>query len=91
MLIISHAPRRDFARNIFHLVSSQEIRISWEGIIDLGKSIVAEKVPLNGVFWYPGGNMKKYRWQHNLAALFFHWVPAVLIDCLLYVLGYKPV
>ncbi|EAT34078.1 AAEL013648-PA [Aedes aegypti] len=83
--------RKDFSRNIFHLVSSQEIRISWEGIIDLGKSIVAERVPLNGVFWYPGGNMKKYRWQHNLAALFFHWIPAVLIDCLLYVLGYKPV
>ncbi|XP_055628468.1 putative fatty acyl-CoA reductase CG5065 [Toxorhynchites rutilus septentrionalis] len=83
--------RKDYTRNIYHLVSSAEIRVSWEGIIALGKSITADKVPLNGIFWYPGGTMKRYRWQHNLAALFFHWIPAVLIDCLLFVLGYKPV
>ncbi|XP_058832003.1 putative fatty acyl-CoA reductase CG5065 [Topomyia yanbarensis] len=83
--------QKDYKRNIYNLVSSAEMKVSWEGVIDLGKSITANKVPLNGVFWYPGGTMKKYRWQHNLSALLFHWIPAVLIDCLLYVLGYKPV
>ncbi|XP_055606767.1 putative fatty acyl-CoA reductase CG5065 [Uranotaenia lowii] len=83
--------RKDYSRNIYHLVSSAEVKQSWEEIIELGRTITCTKVPLNGVFWYPGGNMKKHRWEHNLAALFFHWLPAVLIDCLLYVLGYKPV
>lgn len=81
---------RDHARNIFHLVSSAEIKVSWEGIIERGKWIVSNKIPLNGVLWYPGGSMKRTRWEHNLAAFFFHWIPAFLIDCLLYCFGYKP-
>uniref|UniRef100_A0A1Q3FZW2 Fatty acyl-CoA reductase n=1 Tax=Culex tarsalis TaxID=7177 RepID=A0A1Q3FZW2_CULTA len=87
----NYVGQKDYARNIYHLVSSAEIRVSWEGVTQLGKSITHNKVPLNGVAWYPGGTIKKYRWQHNLAAFFYHWIPAVLIDCLLYVLGYKPI
>ncbi|KAL1377296.1 hypothetical protein pipiens_016355 [Culex pipiens pipiens] len=87
----NYVGQKDYARNIYHLVSSAEIRVSWEGVAELGKSITHNKVPLNGVAWYPGGTIKKYRWQHNLAAFFYHWIPAVLIDCLLYVLGYKPI
>ncbi|XP_055536616.1 putative fatty acyl-CoA reductase CG5065 [Wyeomyia smithii] len=83
--------RKDYSRNIYHLVSSSDIKVSWKELIEVGRSITAHKVPLNGVFWYPGGTMKKYRWQHNLSAFLFHWIPAVLIDCLLYVLGHKPI
>uniref|UniRef100_A0A182HM10 Fatty acyl-CoA reductase n=1 Tax=Anopheles arabiensis TaxID=7173 RepID=A0A182HM10_ANOAR len=87
----NYVGNQDHKRNIYHLVSSAEIKVSWEGIIERGKWIVANKIPLNGVLWYPGGTMKRTRWEHNLAAFFFHWIPAFLIDCLLYCFGYKPI
>lgn len=78
-------------RRIYHLTSSSEIKVSWEEIIEIGREVINTKMPLNGVVWYPGGSMKKYRWAHNLAFFFFHIIPAIFVDGLLVVLGYKPV
>ncbi|GBP85825.1 Putative fatty acyl-CoA reductase CG5065 [Eumeta japonica] len=46
---------------------------------------------LNAFSRYPGGSMKHSRLYHNICALFFHWIPAVIIDTLLICLGYKPI
>lgn len=35
--------------------------------------------------------MKKSRLHHNICSFFYHWVPAFLIDCLLFCIGYPPV
>lgn len=78
-------------RRIYNLTSSHEIKISWDQIIDLGRKIVETRMPLNGVVWYPGGSMKKSRVAHNLAVFFFHTIPAIFVDMLLFCLGYKPV
>ena len=72
-------------------MSSAEIKLSWQEIIDLGRSIVNKKTPLNGVLWYPGGSITSSRIRYNIQAFFFHWLPALILDCLLFCLGYKPV
>lgn len=38
----------------------------------------------------PGGGMSKYELVHKIRALLFHWIPAILIDTLLFCLGFKP-
>lgn len=45
---------------------------------------------MNGVVWYPGGSLKKSRFMHNICILFFHMIPAYVIDALLFLAGYKP-
>lgn len=75
-------------------MSKQEIdfyhsQISWAEIIDRGRKIT-EKVPLNGVVWYPGGSLKTSRLMHNICILLFHMIPAYIIDALLFLAGYKP-
>jgi hypothetical protein len=50
-----------------------------------------ERVPLNGVVWYPGGSIKKSRLLHNICVLLFHLIPAYFIDFILFVLGYPTV
>lgn len=65
------------------------LQVSWAEIIDIGRRIT-EKVPLNGVVWYPGGSMKKSRLMHNICVLFFHMIPAYLIDALIFLAGHKP-
>lgn len=64
-------------------------QITWAEIIDRGRKIT-EKIPLNGVVWYPGGSLKKSRFMHNICILLFHMIPAYIIDALLFLAGYKP-
>ncbi|XP_057664141.1 putative fatty acyl-CoA reductase CG5065 [Diorhabda carinulata] len=78
-------------RRIYNLTSSSEYKISWSEIIDIGREVIEKKMPLNNVAWYPGGSMKKSRLVHNICFYLFHILPAILVDALLILLGYKPV
>ncbi|XP_063836686.1 putative fatty acyl-CoA reductase CG5065 [Ostrinia nubilalis] len=81
----------DKKSRVVNFTSSAEIKVTWLEMIDAGREIIMNRVPLNGVVWYPGGSMKHSRLYHNICALFFHWIPAILIDILLFCLGYKPI
>lgn len=35
-----------------HLTSSSEIKVSWREMIELGRKIIRERMPLNGVVWF---------------------------------------
>ncbi|KAI4454517.1 male sterility protein 2-related [Holotrichia oblita] len=78
-------------RRFYNLCSSAEYKVSYEEIINLGKQVVYERIPFNGVMWYPGGSMTKYRLLHQIRVLLYHYLPAVFIDTLLFCLGYKPI
>lgn len=81
----------DRERRIYNVCSSAEIKVSWNQIIEMGREIVSTKVPLNGVMWYPGGGMTTSRMYHNICLVLYHFIPAIIIDALLFCLGYKPV
>ena len=81
---------QDQENRVYNLTSSSEFKISWAEIIARGRRIT-EKVPLNGVVWYPGGSMKKSRLLHNICVLLFHMIPAYLLDALIFLAGYKPI
>ncbi|KAL5286797.1 hypothetical protein ACFFRR_008046 [Megaselia abdita] len=76
---------------IAHMTSSNEIKISWAEIIELGRWVIENKLPLNGVVWYPGGSMKSNYYVHYICMILFHWIPAIFIDALLILLRYQPV
>jgi hypothetical protein len=77
-------------RRVYHLTTSSEFKITWAEIIKSGREIIKDKVPFNGVVWYPGGSMKKSRLLHNICIILFHLLPAYLIDTLIYLSGNKP-
>ncbi|XP_076618338.1 fatty acyl-CoA reductase 1-like [Colletes latitarsis] len=81
---------KDHERRVYNLTSSNEFKVSWAEIIARGRKIT-EKVPLNGIVWYPGGSMKKSRLMHNICFLLFHMIPAYFIDSLIFLAGYKPI
>lgn len=89
--IWNHIKNGDKKTTVVNFTSSAEIKVTWLEMIDAGRDIIMNRVPLNGVVWYPGGSMKHSRLYHNICALFFHWIPAIIIDTLLFCLGYKPV
>ncbi|XP_012056999.1 PREDICTED: putative fatty acyl-CoA reductase CG5065 [Atta cephalotes] len=81
---------KDYEKRVFNMTSSAEIKITWAEIIKRGRKIT-ERIPLNGVAWYPGGSLKKSRLMHNICILFFHMIPAYIIDAFLFLAGYKPI
>uniref|UniRef100_A0A1Y1MBE1 Fatty acyl-CoA reductase n=2 Tax=Photinus pyralis TaxID=7054 RepID=A0A1Y1MBE1_PHOPY len=78
-------------RRIYNCTSSFEYKVSWQEIIEIGKRIVANRIPLNGVVWYPGGSMKSSRLHHYLCVILFHYIPAIILDSIIFLSGNKPV
>lgn len=87
----NYIANKDTGRAIMHMTSSADIKISWEQVVDMGRWIVCNKLPLNGGLWYPGGSMKSSRIHHNVCSILYHWIPAYVIDALLFCIGYPPV
>ncbi|KMQ92013.1 fatty acyl-reductase [Lasius niger] len=81
---------KDHEKRVYNLTSSSEFKVPWTEIIERGRKIT-QRVPLNGILWYPGGSMKKSRLLHNICVLLFHMIPAYFIDALLFLAGYKPI
>ncbi|XP_034234490.1 putative fatty acyl-CoA reductase CG5065 isoform X1 [Thrips palmi] len=81
----------DRNRRVCHMTSSSEIKLSWSEIVELGRGIVENVVPLNGVAWYPGGSLKRSRTYHRICVFFFHWVPAYILDVFIWLSGNEPV
>ena len=50
------------------MTSSAEIKVSWQEMIDIGRSIIVNKVPLNGVAWYAIASIliKNISWSMKL-------------------------
>ncbi|XP_037954996.1 putative fatty acyl-CoA reductase CG5065 isoform X2 [Teleopsis dalmanni] len=76
---------------VIHMTSSNDIKVSWQEIIELGRWVIENKVPFNGVAWYPGGSMKSNYYVHFVCMLLFHWLPALFVDALLWIFRYPPV
>ncbi|XP_073844215.1 fatty acyl-CoA reductase 1-like isoform X2 [Musca autumnalis] len=76
---------------IMHLSSSNEIEVTWKELIEVGRWVIENRVPLNGVAWYPGGSMKSNLLLHWICMILFHWLPALFADFILLILRYPPV
>ncbi|XP_012263918.2 putative fatty acyl-CoA reductase CG5065 isoform X2 [Athalia rosae] len=81
---------KDHEKRVYNLTSSNEFQVSWQEIIDRGRR-ATDKIPLNGIVWYPGGSMKSSRLLHNICVLFFHMLPAYFIDAMIFLAGHKPI
>ncbi|XP_056632464.1 putative fatty acyl-CoA reductase CG5065 [Diorhabda sublineata] len=78
--------------HIFNLcVPEIDVKKTWEDILDLGRDIIENDVPFNGILWYPGGGITKNRLYAKINFILFQIIPALFIDMLLFVLGYKPI
>ncbi|XP_025834148.1 putative fatty acyl-CoA reductase CG8306 [Agrilus planipennis] len=78
-------------KTYFNFTSSSEYQITNQEIIEIGRRVIATRMPLNGVAWYPGGSMKRSRFIHNLCVIFYHYLPAIILDTFIWLSGNKPV
>uniref|UniRef100_A0A0A1XHC5 Fatty acyl-CoA reductase n=1 Tax=Zeugodacus cucurbitae TaxID=28588 RepID=A0A0A1XHC5_ZEUCU len=71
-----------------NLCISKKALFSWGESIETGKRFFC-KYPLSFALWYPDGSIKKNYYHHLLCVIFFHYLPAYLIDFLLLLFGRK--
>lgn len=63
--------------------------ISWGDSLEIGRQNFQE-YPLCFSLWYPDGSFKRNYYAHMFCVIFFHYLPALLIDGLLMLLRKKP-
>lgn len=63
-------------------------KLTWKEIMDKGKAL-GYAYPFEAGLWYPNGTITSNRYVHEMKLFFFHWVPACLIDFLLFCFGQK--
>ncbi|XP_036344961.1 putative fatty acyl-CoA reductase CG5065, partial [Rhagoletis pomonella] len=73
----------------YNLCISKKELFSWGESIETGKRFFYE-FPLSYALWYPDGSIKKSYYHHLFCVIFFHYIPAYLIDFFLTIFGRKP-
>uniref|UniRef100_A0A1B0BQB9 Fatty acyl-CoA reductase n=1 Tax=Glossina palpalis gambiensis TaxID=67801 RepID=A0A1B0BQB9_9MUSC len=72
-----------------NLCGSNKGLISWGESIETGKRLFYQ-TPLSLALWYPDGSIKKNYYLHLICVIFFHYLPAYIIDFLLLLFARKP-
>ncbi|XP_052868592.1 putative fatty acyl-CoA reductase CG5065 [Anopheles cruzii] len=81
-------PRKDDV--MYYNLSSSDINpISWGDVLEKGRKVLNDN-PFCFALWYPDGSIKSNYFYHLLCVIFFHYLPAYLIDFLLVLLRRKP-
>ncbi|XP_075227399.1 putative fatty acyl-CoA reductase CG5065 isoform X2 [Lycorma delicatula] len=73
---------------VLNITESKSIPVSWNEIMELGKKACYEN-PFEMMLWYPDGNIHSSWIVHMLCVIFFHWLPAILIDMLMIIFRQK--
>lgn len=71
---------------VYNMTCAEEKRITWGTVLNDGKKI-AKEFPFEAGVWYPDGDITTSRIVYTLNAIFFHWLPAYLIDFIMLCIG----
>lgn len=71
---------------VFNVTCSDSKKVTWREVLDLGRDLNVQ-YPFEAGVWYPGGDMTTNKLVHTLKLFFFQWVPAYIIDFLMFCFG----
>ena len=74
---------------VYNCSTSNQRACTMEQIVDLGK-VLTNEVALDKQVWAPGGRITYNRFLNYLKVLFFHILPALVIDLALRLSGKRP-
>jgi len=74
---------------IYNYVSSVENRITWNGYMNYNEKY-GLILPPTKVLWYYSLTLNRHKSVHMVYSLFLHFLPAILLDTVLVLIGKKP-
>ncbi|KAK9739119.1 Male sterility protein [Popillia japonica] len=69
---------------VYNLTNDAVLRVTWGELLRIGKEI-CYKYPFEMQVWYPNGATTRYFWIYFFWSIWVHWIPAVLIDTLMFI------
>ncbi|XP_030557717.1 putative fatty acyl-CoA reductase CG5065 isoform X5 [Drosophila novamexicana] len=73
---------------VYNITCADHRKMQWGEVIEMSKKI-GYQYPMEAGLWYPDGCITTNRFHHNINVLLFHWLPAYVIDFMLFILGQK--
>ncbi|KAJ8938148.1 hypothetical protein NQ318_007008 [Aromia moschata] len=73
---------------VYNLTQDVLLQLTYREILNLGRTI-SHEYPFEMQIWYPDGDMRSSKLVHNIYSIFFHWLPAILIDFIMILCGQK--
>jgi fatty acyl-CoA reductase len=73
---------------VFNVTCHPESKQPWGFILEVGRLMVRD-YPFEFGLWIPGGGITTNKRFHQLNVALFHWLPAYVIDFLLFCFGQK--
>ncbi|XP_073847273.1 putative fatty acyl-CoA reductase CG5065 isoform X1 [Musca autumnalis] len=71
---------------VFNLIMPRKCRKTWGWVLNKGTEL-NKKYPLSWPLWYPNPNVTTNKYYHMFNMIFFMWLPALLIDGILTIMG----
>ncbi|GJQ78022.1 hypothetical protein Trydic_g2370 [Trypoxylus dichotomus] len=79
-----------FETRVYNICTNREVGLTWQGIYELSEKVFIDEVPFDLILWTPGGGMTNCKIAYYFMLVFKQLIPALLIDTLLPLFGYKP-
>lgn len=73
---------------VYNVTLHKQYPLTWREIMEKGRK-KALKYPFELMLWYPTGTITSSPIIHAYNMIFYHWVPAYLIDAIMFLLGQK--
>lgn len=74
---------------IYNCCTGQQNPIKWGDFIDLCFKFM-RKHPFSEINWYPDGTVTASRTMNEINRYLFHWLPAYVMDGIIWLTGGKP-
>ncbi|KAL7032636.1 hypothetical protein ACKWTF_007368 [Chironomus riparius] len=75
---------------IYNCCTGMNKPITWGRLVSLAIEKMREH-PLEGIFWYPTGILRKNRTLNSIHSIIAHYIPAYILDILARIAGRKPI
>lgn len=73
---------------VYNMTQHEVKKVTFGTVLEKGRSIVYD-YPFEMCVWYPGGDMRRNKFIHNLYVIFTHFLPAYFIDFLMFLFRQK--
>uniref|UniRef100_T1GXP4 Fatty acyl-CoA reductase C-terminal domain-containing protein n=1 Tax=Megaselia scalaris TaxID=36166 RepID=T1GXP4_MEGSC len=74
---------------VYTITISERRKLTWGEALVMSKR-VGYKYPVLMGLWYPDGSVTMNKMKHRMNVFFFQWIPAYLVDFLMWILRKKP-
>ncbi|XP_017780106.1 PREDICTED: putative fatty acyl-CoA reductase CG5065 isoform X2 [Nicrophorus vespilloides] len=73
---------------VYNMTNDGVFKLTWGEVLDIGRSLIYQ-YPFEMMVWYPDGDIRASYFIHRLYCIFSHWIPAYLIDGLMFIFRQK--